>query len=458
MCSASRITVSVSQPGGPQVAYSFVLPDLGEGIHEGEIIKWHVDVGNRIEENQVLLEVETDKAAVEIPSPVAGYVLERRGNEGEIVKVGTVLVVVGSEEELAQKAKPLPAERRAAAPAAEKAKPAPAEPGKKGRKALEEEAIIAEAAAAERSAAGVAEKTVEAAGMEGEVLATPSVRKLARELGVDISRIVGSGRGGRITAEDVRAAKEAPVEARVSETAPVPGVQPEEHVPVRSLRRKIAEKMKESWATIPHVTHVEEVEVSRLVRLRNEMGESLGEEDTKLTYLSFILKALVPALKQFPQFNATFDEKAEEIVLKRYYNIGIATATEAGLMVPVVKNVDRKSILELSKEIVRLATEARTRKIALDDLRGGTFSVTNYGSVGGLFGTPIINYPEVAVLGIGRIHKRAFVVGRDIEVGDCLYLSLSFDHRITDGKEAADFVNVVKKYLENPNLLFLEMA
>lgn len=423
------------------MAYNFVLPDLGEGIHEGEIIKWHVDVGDRVEENQVLIEVETDKAAVEIPSPVSGFILEKRGKEGEIVKVGTVLVVVGSEEELK-----------------EKGRPAPPEPVKKGKKALEEEAIIAEAAAVERAAAGIEEKPAEAAAPLGQVLATPSVRKLARELGIELSTVAGTGKGGRITAEDVQAAKEAPAAARPAEKVAALGRELEEHVPVRSLRRKIAEKMKESWAAIPHVTHVEDVNASRLVKLRREMSESIEEEGTKLTYLAFILKALVPALKQFPQFNASFDEKGEEIVLKRYYNIGIATATDSGLMVPVVKSVDRKSILELSKEIVRLAAEARTRKIALEDLKGGTFSVTNYGSVGGLFGTPIINHPEVAILGIGRMHRRPIVVDEEIVVGDCLYLSLSFDHRIADGKDAADFVNVVKKYLENPNMLFLEMA
>lgn len=451
------------------MAYNFILPDLGEGIHEGEIIKWHLDAGDRVEENQVLVEVETDKAAVEIPSPVSGYLLERKGNEGETVKVGEILVVIGSKEELESRGKTPSAEPAKKEEPARKAEPArpegqarkeepskKPEPDRKGKRIIEEESVIAEAAAAERAAVATEEEPEERPAPAGQVLATPSVRKLARELGLDLATVTGTGKGGRITAEDARAAKEAP--APQPEKAAAPRPEREEHVAVRSLRRKIAEKMKESWSVIPHVTHVEEVNVTRLVELRSEMSEAMGDAGTKLTYLSFVLKALVPGLRQYPQFNAVFDENAAEIVLKRYYNIGIAVATESGLMVPVVKDVDRKSMRELSDEIARLAEEARTRKIALEDLKGGTFSVTNYGSVGGLFGTPIINHPEVAVLGIGRIHKRPFVTGDRIVIGDCLYLSLSFDHRITDGKEAADFVNVVKKYLENPNLLFLEMT
>ncbi|MFQ6104744.1 MAG: dihydrolipoamide acetyltransferase family protein [Candidatus Glassbacteria bacterium] len=412
------------------MAFNFVLPDLGEGITEGEVIKWHVQVGDYIEEDQVLLEVETDKAAVEIPSPKSGYILEINANEGDIIHVGETLVVIGEKEE--SKGKPAPAEEK--------------------RLAREKEQAQAEAAAQAKSA-GVEERERPQAHTGGEVLATPSTRKLARELGVDLTGVTGTGKGGRITTQDVRKAAEAlnvPVKEAPAEI--------EERIPVRSLRRKTAAKMVEAYTTIPHVTHVEEVDVKNLVRLREQMNEALKEEGYKLTYLPFILKALVPALKLYPQFNAVFDEKAEEIILKKYYNIGIATATDAGLMVPVVKGVDEKSISQLSREIERLTEEARTRKIALADLRNGTFSVTNYGSIGGLFGTPIINHPEVAILGVGRMQKRPVVIGEEITVSYVLYLSLSFDHRITDGKEAAEFVNVVKKYLEEPNLLFLEMA
>ncbi len=422
------------------MAYEFVLPDLGEGIAEGEIIKWLVRVGDHVEEDQTLVEIETDKAAVEIPSPREGYILELRGEEGDLVKVGEILLVIG--EEKAQAVAPAISGKKKAA----KSKKSGPEGGKTDVKE-------------QKVARGSAPPSA------GPILATPSTRKLARELGVDLSTVRGTGKDGRISADDVRVAKEAsagkpglPAATSQVEGGAVSEPGPEETIPVRSLRRKIAQKMIESWRTIPHVTHVEEVEVTSLVRLRAEMNSVMEEEGVKLTYLPFILKAIVPALRRFPQFNAVFDETAEEVILKRYYNIGIATATEAGLMVPVVKAVDEKNITDLSREITKLSEEARTRKIALDDLKHGTFSVTNYGSIGGLFGTPIINHPEVAILGIGRIQKRPVVSGDEIKAAHILYFSLSFDHRIADGKDAAEFVNAIRKYLENPNLLFLEMA
>lgn len=419
------------------MAYEFILPDLGEGIAEGEIIKWHVAVGDSVEEDQVVVEVETDKAAVEIPSPKAGTILSLGGEEGDIIQVGSVLVVIGDESGPGEGEKP---KRRAVG--------GEADAGKKGKE---------KQTPAEKVESRV-ERKASPAVPGGPVLATPSVRKLARELGVDLTAVSGTGKGGRITADDVRSAKEEPgAPAHVSARPQPSGPEPEERVPVRSLRRKIAEHMAESWRNVPHVSVVEELDVSRLVALRQEMNEGL-RDGSKLTYLPFILKSLVPALRRYPMFNASFDAEASEIILKKYYNIGVAVATEHGLTVPVVKKVDRLSLRELSDEILRLTEEARTRKIALEDLRGGTFSVTNYGSVGGLFGAPIINYPEVAILGVGRIHKRPWIEGDQIAVRDTMFLSLCFDHRVTDGKEAADFVNMLKNYIENPNTLFLEMA
>lgn len=407
------------------MAFEFALPDLGEGITEGEIVRWLVQEGQRVKEDQTLVEVETDKAVVELPSPRAGVILKILFQEGQIVKVGQTLVLIGEEGE--------------AVPEAVK--------------------VAAEAPAAEAKAAKAGEAT-----RKGLVLATPATRKLARELGVDISQIEGSGPGGRITAEDVKAfaASLAKVKEKekveVAEKPAAVKVGLEERVPLRGIRRRTAEKMVQSKYTAPHVTHVDEADVTELVKLREELKPLEGEYGIKLSYLPFIIKALIPALKKYPYLNASLDQEKEEIILKRYYNIGIATATEDGLIVPVVKDADKKSIIQLAREIENLVEQTRTRKISLEDLRGGTFTITNYGSIGGLFGTPIINYPEVAILGIGRIQQRPMVKGEEIQLRHMLYLSLSFDHRVLDGAVAAEFTNMVIRYLENPKLLFMEMV
>jgi len=405
------------------MAFEFKFPDVGEGITEGEVVRWLVQEGERVKEDQTLVEVETDKAIVELPSPRAGVILKILFQEGQIVKVGQTLVIIGEEGE-----------------------------------------VIPEAVEAAPAEAKVAEAGVKAE-RRGLVLATPSTRKLARELGVDISQIEGSGPGGRITAEDVKAfaaslarAKEKVKVVEVAEK-PVPVKAPslEERVPLRGVRRRTAEKMVQSKHTAPHVTHIDEADVTELVKLREELKPLEQEYGIKLSYLPFIIKALIPALKKYPYLNASLDQEKEEIVLKKYYNIGIATATEDGLIVPVVKDADKKSILELAKEIEKLTEQTRSRKISLEDLKGGTFSITNYGSIGGLLGTPIINYPEVAILGIGRIQQRPVLKDGEIQLRYMLYLSLSFDHRVLDGAVAAEFTNLVIRYLENPKLLFMEM-
>ncbi len=400
------------------MAFEFKFPDVGEGIAEGEVVKWHVKEGDRVEEDQVLLEVETDKAVVEIPSPVSGYILKRLVGEGDIIHVGQVMVIIGEEGE-GIGVKPAP-ERKAVEP-----------PG------------------------GVV-GTVQRA----KVAAAPATRKLARELGVDLGGIRGTGPGGRITPEDVRQAsadKAVPAAKAVRKREDLKVDETVERVKMRGVRKKVSEAMMTSVRRIPHVTHVDEADISRLIQLRESLNRRWKEEDFRLSYLPFFVKAVALNLRAFPAMNASVDEENDEIVYRKYYNIGMATATPDGLIVPVIKRADRLSLVEISKEIERLAEATRSRKVPLEDLRGATFSVTNYGSIGGLLGTPIIHHPETAILGIGKFFKRLVLAGDTIEERDFVYLSLSFDHRVADGADSAEFVNSVISYLEEPETYFMEL-
>jgi len=426
--------------------FEFKLPDIGEGIHEGEIVKWLVKEGDFVREDQPMVEVMTDKATVEIPAPRAGKILKLHAQEGEVVKVGVVLVTI---EEVGE-AKPEP-KREPVTVAAPQPKPEP-EP-------------VATAAATAVTA------PPPTAAPAQRVLATPATRKLARELGVDISQIQGTGPGGRVTDEDVRrfaAARTAPQPTPPPTPAPKPTApafapsavvtdRREERIPLRGIRKRIAEHMHQSKNTAAHFTYVDEVDMTELIQLREQMKPLAEQKGVKLTYLPFIVKASVAALKEMPMLNASLDEATGEIVIKKYYNIGIATATDDGLIVPVIKDADRKSIVEIASEIERLAKAAREGKIALQDLQGGTFTITSLGALGGLFATPIINYPEVAILGIHEIKRRPVVRDDQIVIRDIMYVSLSFDHRLIDGDVGARFCKKIIGYLENPKLLFLEL-
>jgi 2-oxoglutarate dehydrogenase complex dihydrolipoamide succinyltransferase (E2) component len=408
------------------MVFEFRLPDIGEGVAEGEVVKWLVKEGAEVEENQPLVEIMTDKVNVEIPSPKKGTVLKLMAKEGEVVKVGQILLVIG---EKGDQTVTTPSTR------------------------LTPEASISVSAKAEvvtpAPVAGVAKR-------RGEILATPATRKLARDLGVDLSLLQGTGPGGRISDEDVQRFKRSAVRP-VAVAVQTPGkAGSEERIPLRGIRRKIAERMVKSKRTAAHVTHVDEVDMTEIVQLREKTKESAEERGVKLTYLPFIIKALIPALKKYPYVNATLDDESEEIVLKKYYNIGIATNTEQGLVVPVVKDADRKSITELAHEIARLSERARAGELTLDEIQGSTFTITNVGSIGGVFATPIINYPEMAILGVHKITKRPVVRDNQIVIRDMTYLSVSFDHRVLDGALAAEFMNVIKQYLEDPKLLLLE--
>jgi 2-oxoglutarate dehydrogenase complex dihydrolipoamide succinyltransferase (E2) component len=431
--------------------FEFRLPDIGEGIHEGEIVKWLVKEGDIVREDQPMVEVMTDKATVEIPAPRAGKILKLNAKEGETVKVGSVLVII---EELGE-AKPEPKREVVEAPPQREPEP------------------VAAAVSTTATAVAAPPPPSPTAAPAQRVLATPATRKLARELGVDISQIQGTGPGGRVTDEDVRRFAAARTAPQPPPPSPAPTPSPaapafapsavvtdrrEERIPLRGIRKRIAEHMHQSKTTAAHFTYVDEVDMTDLIQLREQMKPLAEQKGVKLTYLPFIVKASVAALKEMPILNASIDEAKGEIVIKKYYNIGIATATDEGLIVPVIKDADRKSLLEIAMEIERLAKAAREGKIALSDLQGGTFTITSLGALGGLFATPIINYPEVAILGIHEIKKRPVVRDNQIVIRDIMYVSLSFDHRLIDGDVGARFCKKIISYLENPKLLFLELV
>lgn len=419
----------------------FKLPDIGEGLAEGEIVKWFVKVGDTVGEDQLLVSVMTDKATVDIPSPADGIVAEILAKEGDVVPVGSVLVRIQEKG-------------TAVTPAAT--------PSIKPQTAVAPRPAVAEAMATTSTPAT-------------RVRATPATRKLARELGVDIRHAIATGPHGRVTKDDIRALQTKGTVAKLPAAAPIAhaslrvgpppaiaAVPPSstgdrtERVPLRGLRKRIAEHMVEARRHAAHYTYVEELDVSDLVKLRDEAKPLADEAGVKLSFLPFILKAVVPALREFPLMNASLDEERGEIVLKRYYNIGIATATDDGLVVPVLKNADKRSVIELARELGRLGDAARSGKITRDDLIDSTFTITSAGSIGGLLATPILNYPEVAILGVNQIKRKPVVRGDRIEIGDVLCLSISLDHRVVDGAIAAQFMNKVKRFLENPRLLLLE--
>ena len=408
--------------------FEFQLPDIGEGVVEGEIVKWLVKPGDVVKEDQPLLEVMTDKATVTIPSPKAGKVIKTHGNEGELAKVHKPLVDLEITGNGAPAGKPQG--NGAVKPAAAAPAPVAATPSSNDK-----------------------------------VLATPVTRRMASEHGIDLAKVSGTGPQGRVLKTDVEAFLSsgspqkavAPVAAKT--WAPLASSAVDQRIPIRGLRKKIAEKMVKSKFTAPHYTFVEEVDVSALVALRTKLNESLAKEHAKLSFLPFFVKAAIAAFRKFPQVNANMDEVPQDLIVRGEFNIGIAAMTEQGLTVPVVKGVDRLSMKALAAEITRLGAAAREGKLKMDELTGGSFTITSLGQTGGLFATPIINHPEVAIMGIHKMRKRPVVVEDDqIEVRQMMYLSFSFDHRVIDGAVGADFAYAVIKYLVNPELLFLEMA
>ncbi|WP_433628600.1 2-oxo acid dehydrogenase subunit E2 [Halomicrococcus sp. NG-SE-24] len=511
----------------------FKLPDVGEGVAEGELVSWLVEEGDAVSEDQPVAEVETDKAIVEVPSPVNGTVRELRAEEGDVVPVGDVLITFDVEGEESEETTTESAE---------------SEETTESQEEVAEEPAVSEEGEAQR-----ASESEETETTEGRVFAAPSARRLARELGVDIAAVEGTGPSGRVTEQDVRNAAEggesgstepetveAPAEPEAGDTGGVDAesgapsgagastpAQPEsadrertlaapatrriaeeqgvnlnavpateerdgeafvtpeavmeyaeaqqqaqqadaaavatgetgpqeERVPYRGIRKTIGQQMEHSKYTAPHVTHHDTIDVTELVDTRAELKEVAEERGIHLTYMPFVMKAIVAALKDFPYLNSALDEENDEIVLKNYYNIGVAVGTDHGLMVPVVEGVDQKDMLQIASDMNELVQKARDRTISREEMQGGTFTITNFGAIGGEYATPIINHPEVAILGLGELKQRPTVVDGEVEARYTLPISLSIDHRIIDGAVAAEFANQVLEYLNNPNLLLLE--
>ncbi|RYL95447.1 2-oxo acid dehydrogenase subunit E2 [Sporolactobacillus sp. THM7-4] len=429
------------------MAYLFKLPDIGEGIHEGEIVKWFVKPGDEVKEDDPLAEVQNDKAVVEIPSPVNGKVLKLNAQEGETVEVGTVLITLESDEDNETQ----DASSEVATPEEHK-EPAAAGGQNQDKKDRKE----------------TAPDSAEATSSESRVIAMPSVRKYARDKGVEINALHGSGKNGRVLKEDIdrflaaengteNAATDNVEEVEKTENQPSarPDL-PETREKFLGLRRAIANATKQSVLTSPHVTLMDDVDVTKLVAHRKLFKEEAAEQGIKLTYLPYFVKALVSALKAFPVLNATLDEEHQEIIYKHYYNIGIATDTEAGLVVPVIKHADSRSMYDIAREIQELAEKARSGKLALSEMKDGTCTISNIGSEGGQWFTPVINQPESAILGVGRIAEKAIIRDGEIVAAPMLALSMSFDHRLIDGATAQKAMNKIKRLLFDPQRLILE--
>ncbi|MDQ0338552.1 pyruvate dehydrogenase E2 component (dihydrolipoamide acetyltransferase) [Caldalkalibacillus uzonensis] len=438
----------------------FKLPDVGEGITEGEIVRWCVSEGEMVEEDQVLAEVQTDKAVVELPSPAAGKVKRLWAEAGDVVPVGAVLVTIDSEQSAT---KQLETEQH---PQMDRNTEI-----HKGEHNASSAELIAPAPGRET------EQQTAHKLRSGVPLAVPSVRRLARELKVDLREVAGTGKQGRITEEDVRRYAQAREQlAAEQELAPsqmhksgqqlVQAIQTaeeadQERVQLKGIRRAMARNMKLSLATIAHCTGFDEADATGMIRMRESMQASATEEGVRLTYLPFITKAVVYALKKHPLFNATFNEERDEILFNREINIGIAVDTPQGLVVPVIPQAGQKSILELAREIQGLSEKAREQKLTLREMQGGTFTISNIGSIGGMWATPLIQPPQVAILGVHKIYKKPVVKedpleGDQVVIRRVIGVSLSFDHRIIDGAQSARFMQDVIKYIESPHLLLLE--
>jgi pyruvate dehydrogenase E2 component (dihydrolipoamide acetyltransferase) len=446
------------------MAFNFYMPDIGEGVVEGEIVAWKVKEGERVVLDQPLVEVMTDKATVELPSPRAGTIIKIHFKDGEICPVGKVLVAIEEDAGAAATA-PGPAggartgdnghpERAGHATTAPAFPPGP---------------TLAPPAPVAPLVSGGAIQLVDAAAPRPDVRATPATRRLARELGVEIGRVPPTGPHARVTAEDVRryqadgggaaGAEPAPAARPAPQHAPIavaPGGE-EERIPLRGIRKRIAESMARSKHTAAHFTYVEEVDMTELVAVRERAKPRAAERGVKLNYLPFIVKACVSGLKKWPQLNASLDETTQEIVRKKYYHVGIAAQGPHGLAVSVVRDADRRSIFDLSREIDRLGEAVRNNTATRDELTGGTFTISSLGKLGGLHATPIINFPEVAILGVHKIEERPAVRSGQIVIRHLMNLSISVDHRIADGWDGAMFVQDVKALLEDPTTMFMEM-
>jgi pyruvate dehydrogenase E2 component (dihydrolipoamide acetyltransferase) len=428
--------------------YTFELPEIGEGVLEGEVVKWLVAEGDVVSQDQPVCEVMTDKANVEISIRDGGQVMKLHAEEGDVVKIHSPLMDI--DKNAAGTASPPPPKSapKAKAPEPPKAPVTAAKPP-----VVTPPPVISQPAPVVTSSPANRTKT----------LATPAVRRTAREMGVDLKTVPGSGKDGRVTKADVLAFASGATTSSAIAPLAVPQSKAvasgqEERIKIIGLRRKIAEQMVKSYRTAPHFTYVDEVDMSDLVTIRGSLKAAAAARGVHLTYLPFIMKALCKVFQEFPNFNANVEEDPLTLVVKGDVNIGIAVDAPQGLFVPVIKNVEQKSILQIAAEVADLTARTRAGKVQLDELQGGTFTITSVGNIGGMFATPIINHPEVAILGVNKIHQRPVVRDGEIVIRDMLYLSPSFDHRCIDGAVAARFVSALKQQLQNPGELLMELS
>lgn len=427
--------------------YIFNFPDIGEGLDEGTVAEWYVSKGQQVQSGDPLVKMETDKVVTDIPSPKTGIIAAIYGKVGEVVKVGEPLVEIEIEGLSGQEA---------------------IEEAKKGPdfETVEEEGagvvgtleVAKNNAYLPASAEGVdSPKTVTGEKSARKVLATPVARAVARELGVDINLVTGTGPAGRVMSEDIKKYNES--SRRMLDQAKVAMHLPEDRIrfePLSQLRKTIAKNMINSKHSAAHMTVHEEVEISELIRIREKFRNSLNEQGIRLSYLPFIVKAVALALKKHPSLNAELDMENNRMVYKNYYNIGIAVDTDDGLLVPVIQDADKLSIQQIASKVNEIAVKARERKLSLNDMKDGTFTITNYGSIGGIHAVPVINYPQSGILGIGRILEKPLFKGSEIVKGMFFPLSLSVDHRIVDGGEVSRFINTVIAYLNEPVSMIID--
>lgn len=425
------------------------LPELGEGVTEGELVKWLVKVGDTVKPDQPVAEIMTDKATVEVPTPVAGTVKELKFKEGEIIQVEKIIVVLEGGA----------AGATAAAPKKEE-KPMPAT----AHAAVAQNAPTTQSFAAKSAPAASTSSPIYPPVADSKVLATPATRRLARESGVDINQIAGTGLAGRVTREDIlgngAGAVSGGAQARTSIPRPAyqgQGGAAEERVAMRGIRKKIAENLQMAKSIIPHFTLMDEANVTELVQLREGLKAQAEKAGTKITYLPFVMKALIATIREFPSFNASIDDAASEIVYKKYFNIGFAADTPNGLVVPVIKNADQKTLLEISREILDLSKRARDGKLKSEEMKGATITITNIGSVGGTYATPIINHPEVAILGMYKIMEKPVIKNGELMAEKFMNFTVTADHRLIDGAVAANFLKAFFQRIENPGALMLDM-
>jgi len=449
------------------------LPEIGEGVTEGELIRWLVKVGDLVKADQSIAEVMTDKATVEVPTPTAGTVKALKAKEGDVIKVEQVMIELETNNGMATKAA-----GASASPSSAASKPqhsttaAPSSPAKTpGTPA----SLTSPATTQVMSMSSVGTTSMKSSGgddlnllppAELSTLATPATRRLARELNVDINHLKGTGLAGRVTREDVLnnqggVTVAAPTKSpsvtipRLAYQGPMGAI--EERVPLRGIRKKIAENLQMAKHIIPHFTLMDEANVNQLVVLRDSLKSLAEKEGTKITYLPFVIKALIATMRHFPQFNASIDDAAQEIVYKKYFNIGFAADTPNGLVVPVIKNADQKTIIEISKEIIDLSKRAREGKLKPEEMKSATITITNIGSVGGTYATPIINHPEVAILGMYKIQDKVVVENGEFKAIKAMNYTITADHRLIDGAVAANFLKAFLQRIEQPGVLMADM-